>query len=237
MLFATSIGFTQFTTGTISLTPGYTAKIDTNATTVTLTLVGPDNVWLGIGFGGTSMSSTVDMFIWNSSASKDYTPSGSYAAPLPDTTQSWTIILDNVAFGLRTVQATRPLVSADDYTFINNNASIPIIWAKGSSIIFGYHAERAVYGSVPRTQILATEDFSLNATTIYPNPAQGKFSVQTKTALDQIKVYTQTGALVETIDVKAENQTTVNIEGLATGIYLLELKNNTEKSWKKVIVE
>ena len=36
---------------------------------------------------------------------------------------------------------------------------------------------------------LGVEDFSLNATSIYPNPSNGSFSIETKTRLDKINVY------------------------------------------------
>jgi hypothetical protein len=238
LLCAGTMAYAQFTTGTVQLTTGYSAKIDTDATTVTLTLVGPDTVWLGIGFGGTTMDSAADMFIWNATASRDYSPSGSQSMPSPDavSNQSWAFVSDNVFRSVRTVVATRPLVSAGDFAFANNTNSLSIIWAMGSGTSIAYHASRG--GAVlARTQFLGLEDFSLNGSIIYPNPTNGKFSLKTKTALDKINIYTQTGAFVKTIDVKSENETQVNIEGLSSGVYLLELQNSTEKSWKKVIVE
>jgi hypothetical protein len=46
------------------------------------------------------------------------------------------------------------------------------------------------------------------------------------------------GALVKTIEVNdTPDAVEVNVSGLQTGVYLLELVNETEKSWKKVIVE
>jgi hypothetical protein len=36
--------------------------------------------------------------------------------------------------------------------------------------------------------------------------------------------------------VEESDTTEININGLQTGVYLLELVNDTEKSWKKVIV-
>ena len=46
------------------------------------------------------------------------------------------------------------------------------------------------------------------------------------------------GQFVKTIDVSDKSdKVEVSIKGLSTGIYLIELKNANEKSWKKVIVE
>ncbi len=237
LLLASNFGFAQFTTGTVALTSGYSAKIDTDATTVTLTLIGSSTAWLGIGFGGSGMSSATDMFIWNSSANRDYTPSGGQSTPSADASQSWTIVSDNVLSGVRTVVATRALVSAGDYTFANNNTSIPVIWALGGSTTLSQHSSRGVAGSLTRTP-LGVEDFSLSATTVYPNPSNGSFTISAKTTIEKVDVYTQTGAFVKSINIKADNQNAeIKIDGLATGVYLLEIQNSTEKSWKKVVIE
>ena len=117
--------YAQFTTGTVALAGSTrTIKIDTNATTVTLTLTGPSTAWLGVGFGGSSMSSVTDMFIWNSTSNRDYTPSGFQSQPSPDATQDWTISSDNLAGSVRTVVATRALATAGDYTFSNNSTML-----------------------------------------------------------------------------------------------------------------
>ena len=85
--------------------------------------------------------------------------------------------------------------------------------------------------------VLGVEDFSLRATQIYPNPSNGEFLVKAKTSLQKINIYSQTGAFVKSVEVKNETDNPeVNVKGLQTGIYLLELVNETEKSWKKVIV-
>jgi hypothetical protein len=226
----------QFTTGTVTLTTGMTLKIDTNATTVTLTLTGPSNTWLGIGFGGSSMSTVTDMFIWNSTANRDYTPSGFQSIPSPDASQSWTVNSDTVAGGVRTVVATRNLVSAGDYTFTNNANPIPIIFALSNSTILAQHTGVHTNTTLTRTA-LGVEDFSLNAASVYPNPSRGNFTVKSKTTLDAINIYSHTGAFIKTIQVGAgTSEVLVDAEGLSGGVYLLELQNATDKSWKKIII-
>jgi len=124
-----TLSFGQFTTGVVNLTPARTIKIDTNATMVTMTLTAPSSVWFGIGFGGFSMAETTDMFIWSSSTNRDYMAPGGHSTPNPDAAgaQSWTITSDVVTSGVRTVVATRTLVSSGDFTFLNNNSAINII--------------------------------------------------------------------------------------------------------------
>ena len=240
-LFIGAFSFAQFTTGTVSLTGSTrTLKIDTNSTTVTMTLTGSSTAWLGVGFGGNSMASVVDMFIWNSTANRDYMPPGGYVQPQPDaaTAQSWTIVSDAVAGSVRTVVATRSLVSSGDYTFLNNNSSIPIIFAEGSTTTLGYHGNNPHAPQTLTRTALGLEDFSLSATQIYPNPSKGNFLVKTKTTLAQINIYTQTGAFIKTVKVEeGNNSSEIDISEVQKGVYLLELVNATEKSWKKIIVE
>ena len=236
LLFATNFGFAQFTTGAVTLVSGFTAQIDTNASGVTLTLKGSSTAWLGIGFDGSSMDTVTDMFIWNSSANRDYTPSGFQSVPSPDASQSWTVTTDIVVSGIRTVIATRALVSSGDYTFVNDSSPISIIWARNTSStnLTGHNARGA--RTLTRTS-LSLEDFSLNAASVYPNPASGQFFITAKTKLSKVNLYSQLGALIKTIDVVNDsNQVQVNVAGIQAGVYLLELQNDSEKSWKKIII-
>lgn len=230
--------YAQFTTGTVVLSgSSRTIKIDTNATTVTLTLTGPSTAWLGVGFGGDSMATVSDMFIWNSTSNRDYTPSGGYSIPSSDASQDWSIISDNVASLVRTVVATRALATAGDYTFNNDASSISIIFSQGSITTLGYHGSNPHDAQTLSRIALGVADFSLNASEIYPNPSKGEFIVKTKTYLEKINIYTQTGALVKTIQVKNSNESIkVNSNGVQAGIYLIELVNENEKSWKKIII-
>jgi Secretion system C-terminal sorting domain len=245
LMFSASV-FAQFTTGTVSLAGSTrTLKIDTNTTTVTMTLTGSSTAWLGVGFGGGSMASVSDFFIWNATANRDYTPTNptlnaGHNTPTADSAvdQSWNIFSDNITGTTRTVVATRALVSTGDYTFLNDNSSIPIIFAEGSTVNFGYHSSNPHSAQTLTRSALGVEDFSLKASSIYPNPSNGTFRIQTKTDLTKVNVYGQTGNFIKTIEVKDNSQDVeVNLKGVAKGIYLLELQNEADKSWKKIVVE
>jgi Secretion system C-terminal sorting domain len=237
----TNISFAQFSTGVVSLTANRTVKIDTNATQATLTLTGPAGAWLGIGFGGSGvgMSSVFDFFIWNATANRDYSSTGGTVTPSADAaaSQSWTIVSDVVAGTQRTVVATRALVSAGDYTFVNDASSIQIIYAQGSTTSLAYHGNNPHAPQLLTRTQLGIEDFSLSASVIYPNPTNGNFTVTTKSALNEITIYSHTGSLVKTIKVDEITKANITVEGLQSGVYLLELKNDTDKSWKKIIIE
>lgn len=236
----TTMSFAQFTTGTVALTGSTrTIKIDTNATTVTMTLTGNSTHWLGIGFNGFSMFEVTDMFIWNASANRDYIAPGGHFQPSPDAagSQSWTISSDTVAAGVRTVVATRPLASTGDYTFLNNNSPINIIFSEGSTTTLAYHGNNPHDAQTLTRSALGVEDFSLNATQVSPNPSTGVFMINSKSNLNNIDVYSQTGALVKSIKGNDSLINEINLSDLSKGIYFLELKNDTDKSWKKIVIE
>ena len=241
----TTSAFGQFTTGTYTISLGTTIRIDTNPTTVTLTLTGDSTRWLGVGFGmqNYTMATCTDMFIWNDTPDRDYTPdttsNSGHNIPIADANQSWTIVSDTVVSGVRTVVATRALVSAGDYTFLNSNSAIEVIFARGNTTTLAYHGTNGHTGaSISRFYYLALEEFSLKATSIYPNPSKGMVTVKTNTSLDKITIYSQTGAVVRTIPVESQKEDNeINVSGLAAGTYIFELQNGTEKAWKNVVVE
>ena len=241
LLCIATFSFAQFTTGTVSLAGSTrTITIDTDATTVTMTLTGSSTHWLGIGFNGISMATVTDMFIWNSTTNRDYIAPGGHVQPSPDAagSQSWTIVSDMVSGTTRTVVATRSLVSSGDYTFLNDSSSINIIFSEGSTTTLAYHGNNPhAPQTLTRTQ-LGVEDFSLNASQIYPNPSNGAFLVKTKTILKKINVYNQIGSFIKTIEVSNNGDTAeVNVQGLQKGVYLIELVNDTDKTWKKIILQ
>lgn len=241
LLTVATFSFAQFTTGTVALAGSTrTIKIDTDATMVTMTLTGSSTHWLGIGFNGTSMATVTDMFIWNATTNRDYIAPGGHIQPNPDAAgaQSWTIVSDTVSGTTRTVVATRSLVSTGDYTFLNDSSSMNIIFSEGSTTTLAYHGSNPHAPQTLTRSALGVEDFSLNASQIYPNPSNGAFLVKTKTTLKTITIYNQIGSFIKTIEVSNNGDTAeVNVEGLQKGVYLIELVNDTDKSWKKVIIE
>jgi hypothetical protein len=137
-----------YTTGVVSLSStaglAMTAKMDVG-TQVTLTLTGPATRWFALGFDATSMGSGNDVVIAHTAgtlSSFDASISG-YSAPTTDAQQNWTIVSDVVASGVRTIVATRALVTGDanDYNFTAATGSLSLIWARAGSASFGlsYH--------------------------------------------------------------------------------------------------
>jgi hypothetical protein len=246
LMFAT-LGFAQSkTTGVVTLTSNMTANLTLNSTTAkaTLELTGPSDRWFSLQFGsfaaGGGMASGQDVVYTTATALVDAKFIGIGAAPQADPINNWTVLSNTIVSGIRTIIAERNLSTGDanDYTFNYADPTIDFVWAKygSASFDFAYHGPNRGYALNKTFTTLGIEDFTLNAAVVYPNPSNGAFTIKTKTALDKIEVYSQTGAFVKTIDVKATSETEVKIEGLATGIYLIQLQNATEKSWKKIMV-
>lgn len=253
-------GFSQQkTTGVMTLsnnvpmTANFT--LDNATSLVTLVLTGPSDRWFGLGLGpsvvdGFGMSDG-DALVFTTNTTPNLTDRNFQGTGQPpqDAAQSWTTVTNTVAGTVRTLVLTRALTNTDGGDNAGQDLQLPYA-TTNSIIIGGVRAGSASMGvsghgggssggfATGTFTTLGVEDFSLNASTVFPNPSNGRFTVKTKTSLDKINVYTQTGTFVKEVTVNnGATEAEVNVEGLSTGIYLIELQNATEKSWKKVMVE
>ena len=257
LLLTTIISFAAFaqskTTGTLSLsnsipiTANFTLNNDTSQ--VILVLTGPSDRWFGLGIGvesGFGMNDG-DVVVFTTTTTPNLTDRNFQGTGNPpQDTQDWTTTSNTVNGSIRTLILTRSLTTADT----TNDFQMP--YATTNSINFGgvrgnmvnnmnvgSHNGTASAGYVTNATFtpLGVEDFSLNSAQVFPNPSNGNFVITSKVNLQDVAVYSQTGALMSTI--KANNSTTneIHLSGLAKGVYLLELKNETDKSWKKIIIE
>lgn len=240
----------QKSTGMVDLLSNTKANLllDAGTNTATLTLVGPNDRWFALQFGsfevGDGMAQGQDVVYWNNVAVVDCVHNDIGVMPTIEGTNSWTTVSNNdntPSAGLRTVVATRALNTGDanDYAFNFSNTTIDFAFSRRSNAGYTLNSHgfsnRGYLINVPLTP-LGVEDFSLNASTIFPNPSNGNFTVKAKANLEKINVYSQTGAFIKTIDADS-NEVEVKLNGLATGVYLIELQNATEKSWKKIIIK
>lgn len=236
-------------TGTITLASNMTANLTLNSATsvVTLSLSGPSDRWFALQFGSFSggMEAGPDLVYWNNVTLVDAFNNGIGAAPTADPINNWTLVSNtnnSPAAGLRTVVFTRPFSTGDanDYTFNFADSSIDLAWARANSATFSvvaYHGGGNRGNFLNTGTTLSVDKFSLSNAQVFPNPTNGDFMVKTETFLTEVNVYTLTGGFVKTVTVENnEENVEVNIKGLSTGVYLIELVNDTEKSWKKVIV-
>lgn len=244
MLASAVVSAQTYSTGTLALssTPGntplaYSAKVDVDASVVTLTLTGPSDRWMGIGFGESSMAVDGDVVIYDGTNLTDRTFIGVGSTPVLDAVQDWTLVSDQVETGVRTVVGTRALATgeANDYTFTPTESALTLVYARGQSIEVGYHGSDSC-GTTTASLNLGTNEFSIVASKIFPNPSHGTFTIQSPVQLQRIAIYSQSGKLVKTLTGENGDLSEVGVDGLEAGIYLIELSNQDNKTWKKVIV-
>jgi hypothetical protein len=250
LIFMGFIGFCQKTTGVITLNSNTSASIslDESNSLVTLMMTGPNDRWFALQFGSFDggMESGTDVVYWNGSILVDARHNGIGSAPTPDPINNWTQVsnLNNTpSNGLRTIVYTRPFDTGDenDYVFEFENSTIDLAYAVMNSATFllQYHGSgtnRGVILNVPMSD-LSVKDFTLNSSEIYPNPSNGHFTIMTKTNLEKVTIYSHTGDKIRSIDVRDNSESVeLSIMGLQTGIYLIELQNSSDKSWKKIII-
>ncbi len=229
-------------TGDISFINGLTANFTLNKTTakVTLVLKGPSDRWFGLGLGVVQFfgMSAGDVLVYTTSLT-DRNFVG-YASPSSDV-QDWTTVSNPTPVaGVRTLTLERNLENSDSKDLqlpYDTTNSINLVGVRASVATTGLSSGHVYVYNTGTFSTLGVEDFSLNATSIYPNPASGAFYIKTKTNLSKVNLYNQTGALVRTIKVTDySKEVELSVSNVQAGVYFLELQNDSEKSWKKVIV-
>ncbi|MBF6641626.1 PQQ-dependent sugar dehydrogenase [Flavobacterium sp. J49] len=87
---------------------------------------------------------------------------------------------------------------------------------------------------------LATDDFSQNGLSLYPNPANDTFFLKNSSllALDSLKIIDLTGKVIHTQKLNETEINAVNVSGISKGIYLVTIINQTGKLFQsKLAVE
>ncbi|KQT16493.1 secretion protein [Chryseobacterium sp. Leaf404] len=230
----------QFSSGTVNLTAAaMTVKLDTNASTATITLIGDSNSMMGIGFGNSGMASGADGFIYNSSANRDYT-FGGFTAPSPDPSQDWTETSNTVSGSTRTVLATRSLAGgAGDFAIPNAAGTISIFYARtGGGTGIAYHsAGTRGYASLTMAGVLATSDLAAESkkNVLYPNPAKESFGFKNPEKITSLEIFDSTGRKVKEVHKNLEN---INISDFKSGSYYIEiLMKDGSQTFEKLIKE
>lgn len=241
-LLMSCLAFTQNTsTGVVQLTTGFSIQFDVDASTdiVTMTMIGPSNVWLGVALNtssGNSMGSGgEDAIIYSSTGLSDRYMTGGLASPNNDSSQNWSLVNNDVVSGVRTIIATRARDTEDtnDYVFpTTNNSALPLLWAYGSGTNLAYHANRGSTASTLSTETIAlTPEFN-----IYPNPVTNELSVEFPSAVTQatISVYSVLGTLVYSSTMDQWNSK-INTSEWNTGVYLMNINAANFSQTKRII--
>ena len=252
-LLITSFGFAQnVSTGLVTLDSDFTVQFDVNGTanTVTMTMVGPADKWLGVALNKTVANpgdgmgtGGEDVIIYHSTTgvlSDRYLTGNNTPTPDGTNNQDWSVITNDITgsvanTGVRTIVATRALNTGDsnDYVFTTTNGtSIPMLWAKGSSLNLGYHAAKGGVGSTLGTEPLAlTPEFE-----VYPNPVDLELNVQFPVSIQKanIAVYSVLGTLVYQAEMDQWNSK-INTSEWSSGVFIMNISSEDFSQTKRII--
>lgn len=234
----------QNTTGTIQLsnTTGleYSAKIDITNTEVTLTLIGPSDRWLGLGFGVNSMTNGGDVVIFNNVSLTDRTFGGINVLPSEDTNQDWSISSNDINSGVRTLVATRSLDTgeANDYVFSTSDTNIDLVWARGNGATFTISnhggSNRGIASNNGIT--LSTSDLVVSNFKLYPNPTSNNINIQSlnNLSLNNVAVFNTLGK--EVLNLKASKiNNSIDVSKLSKGVYFMKLTSLGKSETKRFV--
>lgn len=246
MLLTTNIYAQTYDTGIITLTTGRTVQFEVNTVTdvVTMTMVRPDNSWLGVGPGittGLGMGNLGDdAIIYSDAGLSDRNMRSGTGTPNVDSVQNWTIISNNLNAGVRTLVATRNRDSGDsnDYIFPNTATSFSVLFAYGSSSSLGYHGN-GNYGAQLANLTLSNDVFERELSfKIFPNPTSNSLNIKTGNNFSdgELKIYDAIGREVYKSNITNSNALiTINLNPWTNGVYLIRVRNMDGEKTKRFI--
>lgn len=233
-LFFFSVHSQTYSTGTVVLNPsiGYSVEFEVNTAgnIVTMTLIGPDSIWLGVGLDinlGLGMGNLGDDCVaFNSSGLQDLNMPAGVGPPNLDATQNWSLDSNITSGGFRTIIATRDRDTGDpnDYVFPATATSFPVLYAFGNgAIAFGYHS--ANYGVAIANLTLGVNDITeqLNFK-ISPNPSSTQFDIKLSDGIinAQVEIHDVLGKKIISKNINALNSN-VNVANWNRGVYLVKV--------------
>ncbi|QBN20379.1 T9SS type A sorting domain-containing protein [Flavobacterium nackdongense] len=223
-------------TGVVSLNADMTAKLtlDNPSSKVTLVVTGPVDKWSSLSLGTSSSTTSGDVYVYTASVTTNINMS---SAP----TEQWKTISNTVAAGKRTVTLERTLTNSDLNDFqlgFDATNSIDLVWSlSGAAIATAPNPNRGSTTATFTTNLGVEEVAFDDKVILYPNPSSSEVFIKTKTNLSRVTIYSQAGALVKTVKINDNGlEAKVNVTDLPKALYIFELENETEKSWKQVLV-
>ena len=241
-VYSVSIAQTK-SSGTVFLNSLMTLKIDTNATTstVTIALTGPSDKWFGIGFNAFGAMANGTDCLYYASSLIDAKITGQ-ATPVTDTANEWTVVSNNlVSATTRSLVLTRNFVGGTgDYTFVYNNTGLNIIWAYGSGLTMSQHSSTG-RGSTALGFTLGVDDFAaLDKISIAPNPTNGivTISKNNQTSISKVTIFDINAKVLKVIDSELDLEAIqIDLSKFSKGVYFMEITNETDKVVKKIILQ
>ncbi|WP_158635191.1 T9SS type A sorting domain-containing protein [Formosa maritima] len=245
--FITSLSFSQtYSTGVIELVNNgsflYTAQIDVTASLVTLTLSGPDNKYLGLGFDSASMTAGKDVVIWLNDGTFKLTDRsflGVGAEPALDAEQDWTIISNTTSSGQRNIVATRlpNTGNTNDHVFSTSASSIDLVWSfeDTSTYTLGWHGI-SNRGFTRESFTLSTPVFTKADFKIYPNPGKTHLNINLPEFNNNthVEVFDILGKKIYSNSLSTLNNK-ISVSKWHSGVYLVRVSSGEQSITKRFI--
>jgi len=240
-----------YSTGVIDLSTEagleYSVELDVTSTMVTMTLVGPSDRWLGIGFDTTNMYAGKDVLIFDGTTLSDRhygypgQPDGELSqgiVPTIDDREDWTTVSNTVVSGVRTIVATRVRDTGNvhDHVFSASANTINIAWARGDgNFTLQYHGTTN-RGVTMQDFTLNTKTFNISEFNISPNPSSSKLAISLPSVIDHLRleVFDVLGKKVYE-NVLNGMQTVVNVSQWNNGIYLVRVSTDKQTQTKRFV--
>ena len=140
----------------------------------------------------------------------------------------WTLEVNSVVNGTRTIVASRANNTGDsnDYVFNASAGSLTVIWAVGSSTTYAQHSIR---GATALSVSLGISENNLLSFEMYPNPVSDLLNIQLPTGTEkaEVSVFDYTGRLVSSKTISS-NDTAIDVQKISKGIYMIRVATNTK---------
>lgn len=225
----------------------YSAQIDVTDDLVTLTLIGPANRWLGLGFGTDNMNAGEDVVIYDGSTLTDryfgfpgQTPGQNSQGITPslDSREDWTVTSNEVQGNVRTLIATRlpNTGNSNDYVFAATDTSLQLVWAYSTDETFVLQWHGPNRGASLESLTLSTNRFQTNEFSIAPNPAKNRLNIILPSGIANAKVavFDVLGKMVYSGDI-SNLSSSINVSNWNSGVYLVKVTSNDVTQTKRFI--
>ena len=250
-----SLSYSQtYSTGLVQLsnTAGleYAIQIDVNSTTTTLTMIGPENRWLGLGFGVQDMIAGEDLVIYDGTTLTDRyygypgQPAGDNAQGItpsedPEGEQDWTVSSNVVNSGVRTLVATRANDTGNDYVFSPSAIAIDLVWARARFPGFDLEWHGPEHrGITMQSFTLGQDNYDIAKFQISPNPAKTNITINFPSFINDVsvEVYDILGKKILSKKINSISSN-INVSKWNSGIYLIRVSTENTTSTKRFIKE
>lgn len=238
------LSFAQsYTSGPITVATDYTVQFDVDVTNdlVTITLIGPDDVWLGVSPGtasGNSMGNLGDdAIIYHSAGLQDRNMPAGTGTPNLDAVQNLSLASNTTSGGLRTLVITRPIDTGDsnDYVFPSTATTFPFLWALDNNLVLDYH--NGGRGGALANMVLSNNDFEKEPSfTISPNPARERMNIELNPRINdaRVQVYDVLGKRIIDQNISDINSS-IKVSNWNSGVYLVRLISGNSSETKRFV--